>query len=287
MRFLKILFSVIFIFVIIFTLFIKFTNRPDYEAPQLVCDTDMITVSVNDDTKKILQHVKATDSKDGDITDSVIIESVSPFIGKNNAKVTFAVADSDNNVSKLEKDIVYSDYKNPVFEIKKQQVYYTGATKIDLLNGVYASDLLDKDVTHRIVVTESEIDLSTPGVYPVKYKVTTSKGVTSEITVNAYVYPSRFKDSIDLSSYLVYTDSDTKIDPMSYLEEYPEKYFNDNYNDNYEYTFDIIDEVNYEKPGIYYITYRISRTEKRSDIEEPEILAEAYLGVAVRGESNA
>ena len=47
---------------------------------------------------------------------------------------------------------------------------------------------------------------------------------------------------------------------------------------------DIIDDVKYDKPGIYYITYRISRTEKRTTNEEPEILAEAYLAVAVRGE---
>ncbi len=284
MRFLKILFSIIFIFVIVFTLYIKFTNRPDFEAPELKCDTDTISISVKTDINDILKHIKATDSKDGNISDKVIIESISPFIGKTNAKVIFAVADSDNNVSKLEKDIIFSDYENPVFDIKTQQIYYTGATRIDLMNGVHATDMLDGDISSRVVVIDSQIDLSMPGVYPVKYKVTTSKGVTSEITLNAYVYSSRFRHSINLSSYLVYTDSKTKIDPMKYVESYPDEYFDEDYRDNYDYTFDIIDEVNYKKPGIYYITYRISRTEKRSNIEEPEILAEAYLAVAVRGE---
>ena len=284
MRLLKILFSIIFVIVIIFTLYLKFTNRPDYAAPELECDTDTISISVKTDINEILKHIKATDSKDGDLSDNVIIESISPFIGKNNAKVIFAVADSDNNVSKLEKDIIFSDYANPVFSIKKQHVYYTGATKIDLMSGVHATDLLDGDISSRIVVIDSQIDLSIPGVYPVKYKVTTSKGVTSEITINAYVYASRLRNSIDLSSYLVYTDSKTKIDPMNYVESYPDEYFEEDYRDNYDYKFDIIDDVKYDKPGIYYITYRISRTEKRTTNEEPEILAEAYLAVAVRGE---
>ena len=152
------------------------------------------------------------------------------------------------------------------------------------MNGVHATDLLDGDISSRVVVVDSQIDLSIPGVYPVKYKVTTSKGVTSEITLNAYVYASRLRHSINLSSYLVYADSKTKIDPMKYVESYPDEYFEDDYRDNYNYTFDIIDEVNYEKSGIYYITYRISRVEKHTTNDEPEILAEAYLAVAVRGD---
>ena len=220
MRFLKIIFTIIFIFVIVFTLYLKISNRPDYTAPELTCDTDTISISVNSSDSEILKHVSASDTKDGDLTSDVIIESISPFIGRNNAKITFAVADSDNNVSKVEKDIVYKDYTNPVFEIKSQQVYYTGASRIDLLNGVYATDMLDGNVSNRIVVVDSQVDLSTPGVYPVKYRVTTSKGVSSEITLNTYVYATRFRHSIDLSSYLVYTDSKTKIDPMTFVKEF-------------------------------------------------------------------
>ncbi|MBR5498043.1 MAG: hypothetical protein IKV76_08705 [Clostridia bacterium] len=285
MRFLKVLFSILFILIILFTLYIRVTNKPDYNSPQIKCDTDIISISVNSDEQEILKYVTAFDSKDGDLSDKVIIESISSFIGKNNAKITFAVADSDNNVSKLEKDIVYTDYSNPVFSANSQQVYYTGATRIDLLNGIKASDLLDGDISNRIVVTDSQLDLSLPGVYPVKYRVTTSKGVTSEITLNTYVYSSRYRYSIDLSTYLVYTDSDTKIDPMKYVKSYPSEFFDEDYRDNYDYLFDIKNNVNYDKPGVYYITYRVQRVEKRTSNAEPEILAEANLAVAVRGDN--
>ncbi len=284
MRFFKIFSILVLIAVVLFALYLKISNKPDYEAAELKCDVDTISISVKTDTDEILKHITASDAKDGDLSDKVIIESISPFIGKNNAKITFAVADSDNNVTKLERDIVYTDYKNPVFDIKSQQVYYAGASRIDLLNGVHASDMLDGDISNRIVVIDSQIDLSIPGVYPVKYRVTSSKGVTSEITLNTYVYSSRLRYSIDLSSYLVYADSKNKIDPMTYVVSYPDEFFEDGYRDDYDYSFDVIDEVNYNKPGIYYITYRLSRMEKRSNEPEPEILAEAYLAVAVRGE---
>lgn len=284
MRFIKILISCLFILSVAFTIYLHFSDNADYAAPEIKCETDVLTVSVNDNEEKLLSYVTATDARDGDLTDKIIIESVSPFIGKNSAKITFAVCDSENNVAKLEKDIVYSDYTLPEFKFDKQHVYYVGATKVDLLNGVSAYDCLDGDISARVVVAESTIDLSQPGVYPVKYRATTSKGVTSEININAYVYSSRLADTISLKSYLVYTDKQHKIDPEQYIESIPEKYLNSN-DTYYEYSFDIIDNVDYSKSGIHYITYRLSRIDDNDDFSEPVIIAEAYLAVAVRGDN--
>ena len=130
MRFLKILFSIIFIVVIVFTLYIKITNKPDYEPPMLECDTDIISISVESDPAEILKHIKASDTKDGDLSENVIIESISPFVGNNNAKITFAVADSDNNVSKLEKQFLLAcATRHYVFNYSKIADYYASASK--------------------------------------------------------------------------------------------------------------------------------------------------------------
>ena len=284
MRIVKIIFSVLFVLSVAFTVYVNVSDKSDFNAPEIICKQDTISVSVNASEEQILSYVSATDSKDGDLTDSIVIESISPFVGRNNAKIIFAVCDSDKNVSKLEKNIQYTDYSNPDFSFSKQHVYYVGATKVDLLTGVSASDVLDGDISNRIVISDSAVDLSQPGVYPVKYKVTTSKGVTSEIEVNAYVYSSRLKFNIELSDYLVYASSDSPVDPESFIVEYPEDYFNGHIRDNYDYSFDIIDDVDYSVPGIYYITYRMSRVYDYDDSDEPEILAEAYLAVAVRGD---
>lgn len=283
MRFFKILVAVLFLVTSVFTIYVRLSTDTDYSAPEIKCDREVIELSVKDDTDILLDYVTATDTKDGDLTDKVIIESIAAFVKDNYSKVTYAVCDSDNNVTKLEVDIVFTDYVKPVFEIHSPQVYYTGAQKADLLSGVSAYDSIEGDISSRVTVSKAELDLSQPGVYPVTYRVTTEKGVASEITVNAYVYESRLSNSIELSEYLVYTDKNKKIDPSSYIESYPEEFLQDDYFSGYECSLDIIDEVNYSQPGTYYITYRLTKNAVRN-VTDSDILAETYLAVIVRGE---
>lgn len=286
MRFFRILFSVLFVLVAAFSVYVRVSETKDYTPPQLTCDTDTLTISVKDDDTELLRHVTATDEKDGDLTKSVIVESISSFLDGNKATVTFAVCDSDNNVAKLTANVVYSDYTPPVFSFSQQQIYYVGATRADLLAGVSASDKLDGYISSRVTVAESTLDLSKPGVYPITYRVTTAKGVSSEVTVNAYVYDSRLPSTITLKQYLVYTDVNKKIDPEDYLGAYEEKYLAEDYFNGYTCTLDIIDETDYKKPGTYYVTYRlVKKSDKMIDGKnaESEILAEAYLAVVVKG----
>ena len=52
MRFFKILISVIFISLTAFTVYLHFSDDNDYSAPEIKCDTEMINVSVNDDSSE-------------------------------------------------------------------------------------------------------------------------------------------------------------------------------------------------------------------------------------------
>ncbi len=284
MRIIRLFIVILFVICVTFTVYIKLSDNADYNAPVISCRLDKIIASVNDSDEKLLSYVTADDAKDGDLTNNIIIESISPFVSKNTAKITYAVCDSENNVAKIEKDIVFSDYTAPVFQFSTQHVYYVGATKVELLNGVSAYDCLDGDISSRIVISDSKINLSEPGIYPVTYKVATSKGVTAEITVNAYVYANRLSDVIPLKSYLVYTDFGKAVDTESFIASIPDKYLNSEDN-RYKYDFDIIDNVDYKKQGIHYITYRISRTDENEEFSEPFVIAESYLAVAVRGEN--
>lgn len=284
MRFVKIVIAILFIASAGVSVYVHLTATNDYIAPEIKCNADKIMISVNDSKDDMLRFVSATDKKDGDLTDKIIVESISPFIGKNTAKITYAVADSENNVTKLEKDIVFTDYTAPEFNFKSQQIYYVGATKVDLLNGVTAYDCIDGDISTRVVIADSKIDLSQPGVYPVTYSVTTSKGITSEITINTYVYSSRLYDTIELDTYLVYTDSKNPITPENFIKSLPDKYFHDGQPiDNY--SFEIINNIDYSKTGIHYVTFRLSYIDPYDDFEEPSIVAESFLAVAVRSEN--
>ena len=54
-------------------------NSKDNQAPKITMKKDSIKVSCDADQKKLLKGIKAKDSKDGDVTDSLIIESISNF----------------------------------------------------------------------------------------------------------------------------------------------------------------------------------------------------------------
>lgn len=284
MRFFKILISVVFLVTCVFFVYVSISTRRDYTAPVLTCDTDTLEISVNEDPSVLLTHVTASDEQDGDLTKQVIVESISAFIHENRAQVIFAVCDSDSNVAKLTVDLIYSDYSLPVFSIAKQQTYYVGAARADLLSGITASDMLEGDISPRIVVTDSALDLSQPGVYPVTYSVTSAKGATSEITINAYVYEQKLPNSIALKQYLVYTDVNKKIDAKSFISSYPADYLQKDYFSGYTCTLEVSDETDYTKPGTYSITYRLVK-KSNTDAAQSEILAESYLTVIVRGNS--
>ena len=131
------------IFVIIFFLFsvsvwggykIYARSHADTSSPVITMDETSVTVSVEDGDKGILEGVRAEDKKDGDLTDQIFIESRSNFIEKGRFTVTFAVADSDNHVSKASREITYSDYHSPRFELSQPLKFQTTSETMDDLN---------------------------------------------------------------------------------------------------------------------------------------------------------
>ena len=64
----------------------------------------------------------------------------------------------------------------------KDITYYMGRGEPDYLNGVSANDNIDGDITSQIEVDLSEVDLETPGIYPIIYKATNKAGNTGAST---------------------------------------------------------------------------------------------------------
>ena len=57
-------------------------RKTDQTIPKISMDQDEIQVSVKDPEKEWKKGITAYDEKDGDITDSLVIESVSTFLKK-------------------------------------------------------------------------------------------------------------------------------------------------------------------------------------------------------------
>lgn len=79
----------------------------DNEAPAIKFDDTEIIYHAGDDMETLLCYATALDKVDGDVTDSMMIESVS-VLSSEEAKVVFVAKDKKNNISKVGKIVVYN-----------------------------------------------------------------------------------------------------------------------------------------------------------------------------------
>ena len=103
-------------------------------------------VSVKD-KDALLKGVVAKDSKDGDITSRLIVESISKFVDKKNhiCNITYAVANSRGVVTKATRKIQFTDYKKPRFVLSQSLCFDTG-TDVDVKSVIGATDVFDGDI---------------------------------------------------------------------------------------------------------------------------------------------
>lgn len=78
-------------------------NGPEISVPQ-----EEITYVAGTDTSALLNGVTAQDNRDGDVTDTVTIESIIPNADQTGASVVYVAKDSKNNVTKETRTILYS-----------------------------------------------------------------------------------------------------------------------------------------------------------------------------------
>lgn len=82
-------------------------NGPEISVPQ-----EEIAYVAGTDTSALLNGVTAQDDRDGDVTDTVTIESIIPNADQTGASVVYVAKDSKNNVTKETRTILYSTDAN-------------------------------------------------------------------------------------------------------------------------------------------------------------------------------
>ena len=89
----RIIVVIAFVFVSIASIAVYISEKigTDRTIPQLTVEEEMIEVSLKATDEELLKGVTAYDEKDKDLTEKIIIESVSRFTEKGVSKVTYAV----------------------------------------------------------------------------------------------------------------------------------------------------------------------------------------------------
>lgn len=263
----------------------------DVDGPVIEMDNEEIEVSIEDDETVLLRGITATDATDGNVTDSLVIESISGFDEDMKRTVRIAAFDKDNHVTKTTRVITYSDYTPIRYSIRAALKYPCLQGDINILGRVYAKDCLDGDISKNIMFSEgSMVNTDKTGDYDVVLTVTNSAGDTEELPLVVTIYDDAkqsYAPVIVLSKYLIYIKQGEKLEPADYIAgiEYRGA--------NYEITdgegtfgidtgnmtqeqkealssqnpsvskslFRITDNVDYNKSGSYTIQYEIDDSE--------------------------
>ena len=240
-------------------------NNLDTTGPVITVEEGLLEISVKDPAEALMQGVRAVDDRDGDVTASVLIESIYGINENKESTVTYAAFDAAGNVTKTQRVIRYRDYHAPRFTLSRSLTYAYGR-KIDLLQDVGAEDVLEGSIGRRIhaALISETASIETEGVHQVKLQVANSLGDTVQLVVPVEVYdPEWYNAEVTLSSYLVYLKAGTQFNPRSYLKSFVVRGEVQNINGITPegISVEIDSKVRMDVPGLYEVRYVLSQTE--------------------------
>lgn len=220
----------------------------DSIPPVLTADSSVIEASVEVTEEELLKGITAYDARWGDVTDTIVIEDISNFIEENTRIITYAAVDGSMNVGKLERTLVYTDYKEPVFDLSKPLSFVVG-TRINILSNISADSSLDKDLTEKVRYgLDSVIDNLATGEYPIEFRVTDSCGKTSYLNTFIEICDASYSAiDIELSDYLIYLPVNSKFNPKSYFK-----------GASIDGELSINSKVDTTTPGTYHVDYYVT-----------------------------
>lgn len=295
MRRIRALSVIIFILSVGIFVYVKIlaVNNVDTNGPEIHMTEKSIEVSVGAEKSELLAGVTATDAKDGDVSASFVIESMTNFAERGRRTIIFAAFDSDSNVTKATREIIYNDYTPPAFELSGP--LYLPLNTTSLTGTLTVKDVLDGDLTQNIkIYADEEVKVDKEGDYSVIFSVANSAGDTVQLPVTVTIYnPSEQQrlPAISLSQYLIHIKRGEAVDPWLYVDEVsyrgviykPEKnsagkwilaeeidsdHTDDddelNLTEERKYLTDIEvnNPVDTNTPGVYEITYRVADGEE-------------------------
>lgn len=234
----------------------------DSKAPEITFDGQELQISVEDPKESLLRGVSARDNVDGDVTDSLVVESVKLLNKDGTITVTYAAFDKAGNVTKASREARYLDYQSPRFILDSPLIFTSSG--VDVLNIIGAEDTFDGDIQHRIRATAlDEMSGAESGVYDIRFRVTNSLGDTVELVLPVEVYtPDAYEAELSLTEYLVYLPAGASFSASSYLKEFTQGRDNVSLRMGLPSGYSLQTEgtVDTGTPGVYPVSYKVTYT---------------------------
>lgn len=188
-------------------------------CPVISFESDMISVTTDATDEELLKGVTATDPEDGDVSDLLMVESVSNIVSGNVAKVSYVAFDSKNHMTRAQRMVKYTDYESPKFAMTHPMVFRASATN-NLLTYITAEDMFDGDISRKVIYTivSDTTTLANRGEYDVELRVVNSMGDLSKLKIPVEITDNEPNPAdIQLKEYLVYIDKNSEFNPDDYF----------------------------------------------------------------------
>lgn len=238
----------------------------DKTPPVITCESDSVTVSVKDEETKLMEGLKATDDKDGDLTDSIRISSMSNFTEPGKRTINYVVFDESNNAATLTRKLEYTDYTSPQIKLTAPLRFsLADMEEVNLAENMTAQDCLDGDISQDIRATYNDsVYVSQTGDYGITVQVSNSAGDTCSVALTVTVTdPENEGDKYYpvLSDYIVYTQAGKAVDLEKLLiglERGGTEYLfeeDDDFAPGDKSDVEISENIDYKKAGTYNVDY--------------------------------
>jgi len=252
MRYLQIITVIILAFSLLFAGWAnnRYYSNLNTDYPEITCSVQTLQISTQDPENAIFQGLSAHDATDGDLTDQIMVASMSHFLEPGTISVKYVVFDSHNNSATLTRRVHYTDYTAPVFSLEKAPVYTVGSS-FDLLDHIQVTDCIDGDISDHVRVISNMVNNFSVGNYPVVLEVSNSYGDTSQITLWVSYLSKEGTAVVKLHQYVVYVQQGHSFDPAQWLAGVTDRNAVTLDSENIE----IQGNLDLNKPGNYQLVY--------------------------------
>lgn len=193
--------------------------RSDITPPEISFASETLTLSVKAPEEAYFAGVTAEDKRAGDVSDTLVIESIYGMNDAGETTVTYAAFDAAGNAAKASRTVLYEDYRAPQFDLRSPLVYEVG-TVFDVLGDVTAGDIIDGDLSDAVkaTMTTSGTTVEEEGIHEVLFRVTNSIGDTETLSLPVEVVPvDTYSADLLLKNYLLYLPLGATFEPESHL----------------------------------------------------------------------
>ena len=193
----------------------------DHKPPEIHVPEEPLQLSVYAEKTELLSGITAEDHHDGDVTASLVVESISDLYDGNKATVTYAAFDEADNVAKAKRTVEYSDYIPPHFTLSGPLIFAEGASN-KVFEIIGAEDVLDGKLNDRVkgTLVQGATSLTQAGMYGVEFRVTNSLGDTAHQVLPVEIVEAKeVARRLELTEYLIYLKTGDSFSPRDYIKE--------------------------------------------------------------------